>query len=830
MPIAIGSRLGPYEIVSTLGAGGMGEVYRARDPRIGREVAIKVLPESMANDSDRLRRFEQEARATGTLNHPNLLVVFDFGKHDNSPFIVSELLDGSTLRDLLGAGRLPLRKVLDYSVQIASGLAAAHEKGVVHRDLKPENIFITRDDRVKLLDFGLAKLAIAEGSPKSKAETEQRGTSPGMVVGTAGYMSPEQVRGAAVDHRSDIFSFGIVLYEMISGVQPFRRDSSVETMNAIIHDDAPPLKEEAIPPVLTRLLDHALEKNPARRFESAKDVAFALDAISSSGEMSAVRTKSKVRKSKSERPKEVSYSRITFRRGFIMSGRFSPDGSVIYGAAWEDKPLEIFSSHPASPESRSLGLPSADVLAVSRGGELALSLGRRYVAGYITSGILARMPLGGVAPRPVCEDVQDAAWMPDTKELIITRSVAGLFRIESPIGNVIFETAHWISHARPSPSGDRIAFIDHRLWGDDAGAVVVIDCQGEQLLRSQHEWPSTGGIAWTPKGDEIWIAADTSVGSGRDIIALNMSGRQRPVLPTPGRSSLHDISSDGRVLIAVENGRREVVAGHLGESQEKNLSWFDWSWLSDISHDGKLVLLTEQAAAVRGRNTLYVRPVDGSPAVQIGEGHGRGRPFSRDSNWIIAETPKGLELLPVGAGQPRVIPTQQLEKVLACQLFPDNQRLLVLGNEAGRAMHLFELRVDAGGPARQISPVVAAWPVLLSNDAQTVAAMGQDDRVLLFPVSGGDPHPVQTCGAGDLPIGWTPDDRALYVYRRGRVSVTIDRADISGSERKEWHTIRAADPAGILDIFPVHITADGGTYAYGYRRFLSDLYIVNGLL
>ena len=484
MPIAIGSRLGPYEIVSTLGAGGMGEVYRARDPRIGREVAIKVLPESLANDSDRLRRFEQEARATGTLNHPNLLVVFDFGKHDNSPFIVSELLDGSTLRDLLGAGRLPLRKVLDYSVQIASGLAAAHEKGVVHRDLKPENIFITRDDRVKLLDFGLAKLAIAEGSPKSKAETEQRGTSPGMVVGTAGYMSPEQVRGAAVDHRSDIFSFGIVLYEMISGVQPFRRDSSVETMNAIIHDDAPPLKEEAIPPVLTRLLDHALEKNPARRFESAKDVAFALDAISSSGEMSAVRTKSKVRKSKSERPKEVSYSRITFRRGFIMSGRFSPDGSVIYGAAWEDKPLEIFSSHPASPESRSLGLPSADVLAVSRGGELALSLGRRYVAGYITSGILARMPLGGVAPRPVCEDVQDAAWMPDTKELIITRSVAGLFRIESPIGNVIFETAHWISHARPSPSGDRIAFIDHRLWGDDAGAVVVIDCQGEQLLRS----------------------------------------------------------------------------------------------------------------------------------------------------------------------------------------------------------------------------------------------------------------------------------------------------------------------------------------------------------
>src|SRR5437016_4620488 len=284
MPIAIGSRLGPYEIVSTLGAGGMGEVYRARDPRIGREVAIKVLPESLANDSDRLRRFEQEARATGTLNHPNLLVVFDFGKHDNSPFIVSELLDGSTLRDLLGAGRLPLRKVLDYSVQIASGLAAAHEKGVVHRDLKPENIFITRDDRVKLLDFGLAKLAIAEGSPKSKAETEQRGTSPGMVVGTAGYMSPEQVRGAAVDHRSDIFSLGVVLYEMLTGSKAFHGDSLVELMNAILKEDAPEFSDDdrRIPASVEKIMRRCLEKKPEHRFHSSHDLGFALEALSAS--------------------------------------------------------------------------------------------------------------------------------------------------------------------------------------------------------------------------------------------------------------------------------------------------------------------------------------------------------------------------------------------------------------------------------------------------------------------------------------------------------------------------------------------------------------------
>ncbi len=830
MPLTIGSRLGPYEILATLGAGGMGEVYRARDPRIGREVAIKVLPRALSADADHLRRFEQEARATGTLNHPNLLVVFDFGTHEEGPFIVSELLDGSTLREVLGAGRLPLRKVLDYAVQIANGLSAAHEKGVVHRDLKPENIFITRDDRVKLLDFGLAKLVIAESS-HSRADTEQRGTNPGVVVGTAGYMSPEQVRGVVVDHRSDIFSFGIVLYEMITGIQPFRRDSSVETMNAILHDDPPSLTDETIPPVLIRLLEHALEKNPSRRFESIKDVAFALDAISASGESSAVRSRTRAKKSTTERRKEIAYSRITFRRGFIMTARFAPDGTIVYGAAWEDKPLEIFSSHPASPESRPLGLPDADILAISPTGELALSLGRRYVAGYVTCGTLARMPLGGGAPRPVCEDVQDAVWTPDGKELIITRSVGGLYRIESPIGNVLYETSHWISHVRPSPTGDRIAFLDHPLWGDDGAAAVVIDRTAKVIVRSSESWSSTGGLVWTPKGDEVWAAGERS-GSGRDLIGISMTGRERVVLPIPGRLSLHDVAADGRVLVAFENGRREAVAGHPADAQERNLSWFDWSWLSDISNDGKFVLLVEQASAVRGCNTIYVRPVEGGPAVRIGEGMGRGRPFSRDGKWIVAQTarPLRLELLPVGAGQPRLLATQQLENALAWQLFPDNQRLLVLGNEPAQPMHLFELPIDGSGPARRISDVVASWPALISNDGQTVAAMGPEDRVLLFPMNGGDPHPVATCGAGDVPIGWTPDDRALWVYRRSRVSVTIDRADVGGNERKPWHTIRPADPAGILDIMPVHITPDGQTYAYGYRRFLSDLYVVNGLL
>jgi serine/threonine protein kinase len=832
MPLAQGSRLGPYEILGHLGAGGMGEVYRARDPRIGRDVAIKILPRSLAGNADHLRRFEQEARATGTLNHPNLLTIFDLGTHDGGPFIVSELLDGSTLRDVLADGRLPIRKVLDYAVQTANGLAAAHEKGVVHRDLKPENIFITADDRVKLLDFGLAKLVTPDQPEGSRADTQKHGTSPGMIVGTVGYMSPEQVRGSAIDHRSDIFSFAIVLYEMLTGIQPFRRDSSVETMNAILHDDPPVLSDESIPPVLTRLLEHAMEKNPSRRFESMKDVSFALDAISGSGESSAAKTRAKPRKSKTERPKQIAYSRITYRRGFIMTARFSPDGTLIYGAAWEDKPLEVFSSHPATPESRPLGLPNADILSISPTGELALSLGRHYVAGYVTSGTLARMPLGGAVPRAVCDEVQDASWTPDGKELITTRSVGGLYRIESPIGNVLHESTDWISNVRPSPTGDRIAFLSHQLYGDDGGSVVVIDRRGKPLIRSPRTWTSLSGLAWTPKGDEVWVAGEGSAG-GRDIFGMTMAGRERVVLPVPGRLTLHDIAPDGRVLVAFENGRREIVSGRQGEELVRNLSWFDWSWLSDITDDGRLVLLAEQAGAVRGRNTMYVRPTDGGPAVRIGEGFGRGRPFSRDGKWIVAETsssPPRVEILPVGVGQSRVIPVHPIENVLAFQLFPGNQRLAVLGQEPGQPVHLFEIMVDGSKPPRQISRVNVSWPVLITNDGQTIASMGPEDRVLLFPVNGGEPRMVDSCGPGDVPIAWTPDDRVLWVYRRARVSVTIDRAAIDGNDRKPWHTIRPSDPAGILDIFPVHITPDGQTYAYGYRRVLSDLYVVTGLI
>ena len=283
--LATGSKLDGYEIVGLLGSGGMGEVYRARDSALRREVAIKVLPSFVSRDPDRLHRFEQEAQAAAALNHPNILAVYQFGAFEGAPYLVSELLEGATLRQLMQRGPIPVRKAIDYGVQIAHGLAAAHEEGIVHRDLKPENLFVTKDGRIKILDFGLAKLMQRQQDPGGDAPTQTKGTDPGMVMGTAGYMSPEQVRGKMVDHRTDIFAFGAILYEMLAGKRAFQRSTSAETMTAILNDDPPSISQivQATPPGLQRVVHRCLEKSPEQRFHSASDLAFALEALSDSG-------------------------------------------------------------------------------------------------------------------------------------------------------------------------------------------------------------------------------------------------------------------------------------------------------------------------------------------------------------------------------------------------------------------------------------------------------------------------------------------------------------------------------------------------------------------
>ncbi len=367
MALTSGTRLGPYEIQSPLGAGGMGEVYRTRDTRLDREVAIKVLPVGFARDPERLRRFQQEAQAAAALNHPNILAVHDFAEHEGSPYMVTEFLEGETLRERLRPGTLPVRKATEYAEQVARGLAAAHEKGIVHRDLKPENIFVTRDGRVKILDFGLAKLTRPEGTVPSDAATPASQTEPGMVMGTVGYMSPEQVKGQNADHRSDLFSFGAILYEMLSGKRAFSGETSVETMSAILKQDPPELTEtnRTAPPALERIVRHCLEKNPEERFQSARDVAFNLANISEiSGGSTTLRALKAPRRLRvwpiaagsllagliagallwPRREPDASpvFDRLTYQLGTVDSARFSPDGhTIVYSAAWEGRPLQL---------------------------------------------------------------------------------------------------------------------------------------------------------------------------------------------------------------------------------------------------------------------------------------------------------------------------------------------------------------------------------------------------------------------------------------------------------------------------------------------------------
>jgi serine/threonine protein kinase len=829
MDITTGTRLGPYEVVAAIGAGGMGEVYRARDSRMGRDVAVKLLPIAFVDSAERKQRFEQEARTTASLSHPNLLVVHDVGTHDGLPFIVSELLEGSTLRERMQDRKVPAKKALAWGLQIAEGLAAAHDRHVVHRDLKPENIFVTAGDRVKLLDFGLAKILDNDTTVASGA-TMARHTEPGLIMGTPAYMSPEQVRGEAIDERGDIFSFAVVLAEMLTGVHPFHQPSSVATMNAIMTAE-PDFGKEPLPPALERILVHALEKDPTRRFQSIKDVAFALEMLSGSGETAQAKAKSRPVKAQPEKkPPEVSLRRLSFRRGFIMTARFAPDGSVIYGAAWEDEPLQLYSSYPGNPESRPLGLTNTDILAISRQGDLAVSLGRHYEVGWVTSGTLGRMPMAGAVPREICEDMQDADWSADGKTFAIIRRTKNSFVLEYPFGNPVLETPNWISNVRLSPKNDMIAYLDHPIWGDDAGRVTVIDMAGKRILQGGTVWSSTSGLAWTPKGDEIWTACERRL-VGRDLIAITLNGKERTVLPAPGRLTLHDIAANGEVLVSYDGGRREIMAGRRGQTgSERNLSWFDWSFPTVLSRDGTKILFEEQGAGRRtDSNSIYMRATDGAPAVYLGDG--RARALSADAKWMVVQTAPGanFEILPTGAGQARRLEVQGLASAVWWYWYADGKRLLIWGHEPGGKARLFEVDM-ATGARSMVGPEETSWPVAVKPDGTEIAATGPGGEVLIYPTDGGDPRPIAGARAGDHPIQWSADDKAIFVCRRSRLRTTIDRIDLESGAREPWQEIAPDDPAGVMDIMPVYITPDGESYVYGFRRYLSELYVVSGLL
>ncbi len=845
MSLASGTRLGPYEVVAPLGSGGMGEVYRGRDTRLGRDVAIKVLPITFTADPERLRRFEQEARAASALNHPNILTVFDIGTDAGAPFVVTELLEGETLRDRIGGVGLPPRKAIEYAVPLAQGLAAAHERGIVHRDLKPENVFVTNDGRVKILDFGLAKLTEAQSAIAglTTAPTIHPDTAPGVVLGTVGYMSPEQVRGQPTDHRCDIFAFGAILYEMLSGRRAFKGDSAVDTMSAILREEPPELSQTGrmLPPGLERIVRHCLEKSPDERFQSARDLAFDLQALSgdSGSTIQPVATRPRRRIGpivaivsalaiaaaigavvalRLTSVSSIHIQQLTFRRGLILHARFAPDDrTVVYGVTSRDDPYDVLLARADSAQSRSLGFPGADVLAVSPHGETALSLDRRFRGGFISTGTLARVPLAGGAPRPLLDDVQEADWAPDGEALAVIRDVEGRGTLEYPLGRPLYQTAGWISHARVSPQGDRVAFIDHPIRGDDGGVPAIVDTKG-QVLRLATPFATIQGLAWSPAG-EVWFTA-ASTGSRRELFATRPGRTARLVYNALGSLTLHDIGPDGSLLVT----RDEVQLGlrvHQPGVNERDLSWLDWSSVADISRDGQTVLFNESGEGGGPNYSVYIRKADGSPAIRLGEGG--GPVLSADAQWVACIRANRIVLLPTGVGQSRELSVDPVQ-YQRIRFFPDGRRLLVSANEAQHGVRLYVKNIDGVG-LRPVTPEgVVTSTFEVSSDGRTIAVATADGSVSLYPVDGGPPRTIPGVKGG--PSRWDVDGRALFVVSRGATNVTVERVTV---ETGQHETAIDLGPPSINGFQGVRITPDGRTYAYSYAVAQSTLFLVTGL-
>jgi Tol biopolymer transport system component len=848
MNVPAGTKFGPYEVVAPLGAGGMGEVYRARDPRLGRDVAIKVLPASFSSDPDRLKRFEQEARAAGVLNHPNLTIVYDIGTQDGAPYVVQELLEGQTLRSELAGGRFSPRKAVDYAIQVAQGLAAAHGKGIVHRDLKPENLFVTREGRIKILDFGLAKLTQVEGSGSvSKLPTA---TEPGVVMGTLGYLSPEQIKTEPADGRSDIFALGVILHEMLSGERPFRGNSSAETMAAILKEDPPELSatNRDISPGLERLVRHCLEKTPERRFQSASDLAYALESLSTtSGAVTAARPlaapslawrKSLIvaapllaagllagwflHASRQEPSAPPSYKRLTFRRGTVFTARFAPDGqTVVYSGSWEGEPARIHATRSGSVESRALQIGDARVLAVSPTGELAIQLGRETV--WDTLGTLARVPLEGGAPRELLENVIAADWSPDGRDLAVVHRVDGKDRLEFPIGEVLHESPDAISSVRFSPRGDRLAIA---RWD---GTIATVDLSGRVTTLSKGWGPGIGNVAWRPDGSEIWFSG--LKGSEQfALYAVTLSGLERLVRREAAGLFLHDISRDGRVLLNNYLWDSSLVALPAGESVERELSWMDQPLAVAISNDGRAVIFDEWGEGGGANGSVYFRAADGSAPVRLGEGEGYA--LSSDGRWVLSQpsgSPETFVLLPTGPGRPRPVEHRGITTCCFAGFLPDGKRIVFLGRTEKESLRLYIQDLDAGQP-RAISPEgIAQVAVSVSPDGRFVAALAPDSTLTLYPIDGGASRPLAGGEMGERPISWSADGRSVYAYRRRESPARIFKIDVATGKRELWKTIAPTDRAGFITIDSIVMTPDARAYAYSFQRVLTNLKVVEGL-
>ena len=850
--LSAGDRLGRYEIVRLIDAGGMGAVYRAHDPQLRRDVALKIM-RWLAATPEQVARFSREAHAAGSLNHPNIVVVLDAGSEQGVPFVVTELLEGETLRDKLRPGPLPFRKAVEIGMQIAHALDAAHRKGIWHRDVKPANVFITTDWRVKLLDFGIAKLSEPEPQPQADVETASQTSG---LHGTPGYMSPEQVLGEPVDHRADIFAICAVLYEMFTGKRAFQRETSIETMNAVVHAEAadPLAVNPKLSPLAAAVVHRCLEKNREDRFQSARDLAFQLQQLKepTTGPVSEQVSRSPSPRSRRWLPLVAAtvlggaavalgvwaltpgsaaptFERLTFSRGRIGGARFTSDGGgVLYSLATQGRALEIsrIDDLAASPTSRRLDYDlGTDLLAV-RAGEVAVMLRPQFIQFQRFAGTLGVGPFGS-RPSDRGSKIEGADWSRNG-ELAIVRStgtVGGISHLEYPQGTSIYSTSKTISYIRVSPDGQLVALLEGPGSRMPSGKICVVDRTGTKRELT-NEWQSARGLAWSRDGSEIWFAASADDRQNRALRAVTLDNKERVVFQGNGAMTLWDVGPDGSVLLTNDEERRAVRV-KAPEGEEHDFSLRDQTGGQEISRDGRKILGGDRLG-------LFVVGTDGSQL----EEHRReafADDLAPDGRTILATTDEGRKQIVIspGASGPRLLPPGDIVEYLGAYWFPRSQpfRVLLTGRRAGQQLQSFVQNADGSGPP---SPITApgTWGVAISQDEQWIAAIqGPRPPIQILPIKAGAAPPREVPGVQDdeRPVAFTEDGKALWLFRRGQVPGNVYRVDIATGRRDRTIPLHPPDTAGIYSIAECAITPDGQAYAYSYTRVLSELYLAKGL-
>ncbi|MFZ0732779.1 MAG: protein kinase [Candidatus Sulfotelmatobacter sp.] len=854
----IGKSLRGYRIEAKLGSGGMGVVYKAVDSRLGRTAAIKILSSTSLN-AERERRFVQEAKAASSLNHPNIVTIYDIDSQEieGKPvqYIAMEYVAGDTLDHLIGRKGLRIRDVLKYAIQMADALAAAHAAGIVHRDLKPSNVIVTPQGVVKILDFGLAKLS-EPGEADAFAETMHGDGSPlteeGTILGTAAYMSPEQAEGKKVDSRSDVFSFGSVLYEMATGQRAFAGASKLSSLSAILYKDPQPASQAAaeIPPELDRIIARCLKKDPERRWQTMADVKVALEELRDEMDFSnfAIESHPAVHVGKKSHIKvwaglgvlagvllgvllrmsyeqrfvghwdPPSFQRLTFRRGDVTSAKFSPGGTVVYSAEWDGAPSTLFSAQPGNRESRALALPNARVLAISPKGEMAILLGGEDV------GTLAQVPFGGGAPREVLEGVSGADWGPDGDSMAVVRTVGGKFRLEYPIGTVLYQTEKRPPMMpRVSADGKLVAFFDFDVEVGDYALCVVGPNHPRQVL--SRGWRAIGALNWSPDNHEIWFSGGQP-GTDPALYAVTLSGVQRLVMQTGGIIVMQDVAHDGRVLLSTVNSRLGILYSPPNGSPPRDMAWLDSSLLYELSNDAQTLVFVELSGG-QGRNSaIYLRKTDGSPAIQLGYGN---RPsLSPDGKWVACihhdTGGSSLMLLPTGPGESS-FPKIDGVHFDSVEWFPDGKKILFTGNETGHETRtwMYDLEQNKSTP---LTPE-GKRGTRVSPDGRWFITI-DPRKLLLSPVSGGDSKAIADLQAGESAVRWGGDGKYIFLQHREPGSIKITRLDLSTHRSQPWLEVKVPEP-GAEFLGPVALSADGKACATTFQRDLANLFLVRGL-